>query len=155
MADDLLVDVSRLAARIQEPIETPEEIESAEELILSASDEARFYGLESWTAETAPPIVKNVVLGACQRAFQNPGNFESERADAVSFKYSEEGMGTVSFTPEEIKRIEHAAGKKRSFSSVPVARNDGWHARSSRLGRNTVWVPVDSYAPGAKPFPWE
>ncbi len=155
MVDDLLVTVARLASRIQEPIETPEDIRAAEELILSASDEARFYGSESWTAESVPPIVKNVVLGACQRAFQNPGHLESERADAVTLSRNDVGSMTVDFTPEEIRRVERAAGKKRGFTTLPVGRDDRYVPTSTRAKGSTVYVPVDSYAPGAKPFPWE
>lgn len=155
MTEDLLVTVARLASRIQEPIETPEDISAAEELILSASDEARFYGLATWTAETVPPVVKNVVLGACQRAFQNPGHLESERADAVTLTRNDVGDLTVDFTPEEIRKVERAAGKKRGFASMPVGLADRFVPTSERLGDRTVYVPVDSYAPGAKPFPWE
>lgn len=155
MNTNLLVEVARLAARIQEPIETPEDISSAEELILSASDEARYHGLATWTADTVPPIVKNVVLGACQRAFQNPGFLESERADAVNLTRSDIGMLTVDFTPEEVRKIEQAAGKRRGFSAVPIARADRYVPRSVGYHDNTVYVPIDSYAAGAKPFPWE
>ncbi|GAA1411916.1 hypothetical protein AUR04nite_00500 [Glutamicibacter uratoxydans] len=155
MINELLVEVARLAARVQEPIETPEDISAAEELILSASDEARFHGSDSWTADTVPPIVKNVILGACQRAFQNPGFLESERADAVNLKRSDEGMLTVDFTPEEVKRIEAAAGKRRGFGAMPVARADRFVPRSAGHCDKTVYVPIIAYAPGAKPFPWE
>jgi len=154
MADILLVGVARLAARIQEPIETPEDITSAEELILSASDEARYYGLDSWTEATVPPVVKNVILGACQRAFQNPGFLESERADSVTLTRSDIGQMTVDFTPAEVKKIEQAAGKRRGFQSVPSSLPERLVPSSSRLRPAIPTVPIDSYADGAKPFPW-
>lgn len=150
----LLVEVARLASRIQEPIETPEDIGFAEELILSASDEARYHGLDSWTPESVPPIVKNVILGACQRAFQNPGFLESERADAVTLTRSDIGQMTVDFTPAEVKKIEQAAGKRRGFQSVPSSLPERLVPTSTRLRPVIPTVPIDSYADGAKPFPW-
>lgn len=155
MADILLVGVARLAARIQEPIETPEDIGAAEELILSASDEARYHGLDSWTEATVPPVVKNVILGACQRAYQNPGLLESERADAVTLARSDLGQMTVDFTPAEVKRIELAAGKRRGFASVPSSLPERMIPTSMNIGSTTTWVPVAGYTQYAKPFPWE
>lgn len=154
MTDGLLVTVARLASRIQEPIETAEDIEAAEELILTASDEARYHGSASWDANNVPPIVKNVVLAACQRAFQNPGHLESERADAVTLSRNDVGSLTVDFTPEEVRRVERAAGKSRGIASVPVTRADRYVPRSLGGRGGVVYVPIDSYAPGAKPFPW-
>lgn len=151
----LLVEVARLASRIQEPIETPEDVAAAEELILSASDEARYYGLDSWLAETVPPTVKNVILGACQRAFQNPGLLETERADAVSLGRSDIGQMTVDFTRDEVKRIERAAGKRHGFRAQPVSAPDRIIPTSSGFQASTVYVNVVGYSDNAKPFPWE
>lgn len=153
MADlDLLAPVTRLAARIQEPIVEPEDIAAAEELLLSASDDARFHGRPSWVAGNCPPAVVNVVLAACQRAYQNPGLLGKERADAVNMERSTEGERTVAFTRDEIRRVRQAAGMSNGFTAIPASKPDRLVPTSFGRRGSTIYVPVDGG--NERPFPW-
>lgn len=132
-----LATVDRVAAKIGEPIETPEEIASANEMLESASDWVRFYaGQDTWTAETAPGIAITIAIAAAARGYLNPAGYDEERADASTFKRGDEGGWSIGAkpTPDEIAALRTFNTNSRGrITSVPMTNPERFRARSDRV----------------------
>ncbi|NUV86597.1 hypothetical protein G6W61_10295 [Streptomyces sp. KAI-26] len=113
-----------------------------------ASDLAATYGRD-WPEDTAPRLVKTLVLKSAARYMRNPNGYTQSRAGDETLAWSDIGRdgGTVYFSREEIRLLEELAGRKRGITSVAVF---AWGTKPG--GRSVAGrVPVD-YSP-ASPFP--
>ncbi|MGW3336205.1 hypothetical protein ACWDCL_01825 [Streptomyces sp. NPDC001009] len=112
-----------------------------------ASDLAAAYGRD-WPEDTAPRLVRTLVLKSAARYLRNPNGYTQSRAGDETLMWSDIGRdaGTVYYTREEIRLLEELAGRKRGISSAVVSAW-GSKARPSAGG----YVPVDYV--GGDPFP--
>lgn len=107
-----------------------------------ASEYARFHGRDSWVSEaTAPPLVRTLVLRACERHMKNLEGLIQSRAGDETVTYPDEDpeMGTVHFTEIEIKQLERLAGRGQKFFGTVVLSSWGTKISADRVGL----VPVD------------
>ncbi|AWY07576.1 head-to-tail adaptor [Streptomyces phage Yosif] len=112
-----------------------------------ASDLAAAYGRD-WAEESAPRLVRTLVLKSCSRYMNNPQGYTQSRAGDETLAWNDaqgENAGTVYFTDEEIKLLRNLAGKKPGFASVELT---AWRTKA-RPGADGS-VPVDY---GGEPFP--
>lgn len=123
-----------------------DELRIAAGALEDASDLARGYGRD-WDADSAPRLVRTLVLNACRRYMNNPNGYTQSRAGDETLGFNDaagENAGTVYFTADEQKLLKGLAGKASGLVSVPVT---AWGPqRNSSVG----WVPVQG---GGKPFP--
>lgn len=148
--EDLLATRERLASRLPEPIETPEEIALADEMLSDASADARLYGNQMWTAETVPSGVVNIVLRAAARGYMNPAGFSDEAADSTRFSRDSAYSQGAAFTQAEIQAVKRAA-KRHGVAYVQTTRPNAWRSRSDAKRDGTVYVPFEV---GGRPFPY-
>lgn len=123
-----------------------DELRIAAGALEDASDLARGYGRD-WNAETAPRLVRTLVLKACRRYMNNPNGYTQSRAGDETLGWNDaagQDAGTVYFTADEQKLLKGLAGKASGLTSVPVT------AWGPHRPRPIGWVPV---ADGGKPFP--
>ncbi|MFE0771972.1 hypothetical protein [Streptomyces sp. NPDC058861] len=113
-----------------------------------ASDLVATYGRD-WPEDTAPRLVKTLVLKSAARYMRNPNGYTQSRAGDETLAWSDIGRdaGTVYFSREEIRLLEELAGRKRGIYSAPVS---AWGTKLP-LRDAAGHVPVD-YA-GGDPFP--
>lgn len=86
------------------------------------SDDARYYGQDTWlTTETAPRVVCSLVLRAAARHMQNPNGYTQSRAGDETLTWRDNGpeAGSAHFTDREIKQLREMNGTS-SLVSVPV-----------------------------------
>lgn len=124
-----LAGITRLAARIGEPIETAEDIALAEEMLEAASAEVRFYGLDWLNEATAPAVAVNITLAAAARGFQNPAGYAKERSDAANLERSEAYARGVELTDSEQRRLKTFT-RRGSTRTVQTTNPDRFVARS-------------------------
>ena len=112
----------------------------AEAALEDASDLARAYGRTWWdetlSENTAPRLVRTLVLKACARYMKNYQGYTQSRAGDETVMWADaagENLGQVYFTRDEIKMVEGLAGKRTALISVPVI---AW--RSKPLDNGTV-----------------
>lgn len=151
--DDLLATMGRLAARLPEPIETPEEKGLALEMLSDATEEARTHGNPSWTRSSAPPGVINIVLKAAARGYMNPSGYTEEAADSARLKRGADYVRGAEFTDTEIRRIR-ALAEFRGVTYSTSTRNDSWRSRSDRAGDGTHYVPIADGHGNWRWMPW-
>lgn len=123
-----------------------DELRIAAGALEDASDLARGYGRD-WDADTAPRLVRTLVLKACRRYMNNPNGYTQSRAGDETLGWNDSGgenAGTVYFTADEQKLLKGLAGKASALTSVPVT---AWGPQRPKPGG---WVPVQD---GGKPFP--
>lgn len=111
-----------------------------------ASDMARAYGRD-WEPETAPRLIRTLVLKACTRYLKNIAGYTQSRAGDETVAWSDkagEDMGQVYFSRDEIKLIEGLAGRRTSLMSAPVI---AWR---TKIGADDGTRPVSG---GGKNFP--
>lgn len=131
-----LAGITRLAARVGEPIETAEDIALAEEMLEAASAEVRFYGLDWLDEASAPAVAVNITLAAAARGFQNPAGYAKERSDAANLERSDAYSQGVELTASEQARLKTFTrrGSTRTVQTTNpdrfVARNDVRHAHA-------------------------
>ncbi|WP_327431420.1 hypothetical protein [Streptomyces sp. NBC_01236] len=125
----------------------PDELRIAVSALEDASDLVATHGRD-WPEDTAPRLVKTLVLKSAARYLRNPNGYTQSRAGDETLAWSDIGRdaGTVYFTREEIRLLEELAGRKRGISSVVVS---AWGTKPRP--RDVGHVPVD-YSP-ASPFP--
>ncbi|MEU7400079.1 hypothetical protein [Streptomyces sp. NPDC044948] len=114
-----------------------------------ASDLAAHYGRD-WPEDTAPRMVRTLVLKACKRYMSNPDGFTQSRAGDETLGWNDaagENAGTVYFTGEEQKLLASLAGRN---SGLYISDVTAW--RSQRRPVSVGLVPVDF--PGGKEFPF-
>lgn len=153
---ELLADVSRVAAKIGEPIASAEEIALANEMLEAASNWVRYYaGQDAWTALDAPGIAVTITIAAAARGYLNPAGFDEERSDASTFKRGDEGgwSNGAKLTADEIAVLQtyNLKGKGR-LTSVPMTNSDRITPRSARRGAPDFVVGYQepfTYVPGS------
>lgn len=112
-----------------------------------ASDLAAHYGRD-WPEESAPRMVRTLVLKACKRYMSNPDGFTQSRAGDETLGWNDaagENAGTVYFTAEEQKLLTGLAGRNPGLYTASVT---AW--QSVRRPVTAGLVPVHD---GTKPFP--
>ncbi|WJN62634.1 head-tail joining protein 1 [Streptomyces phage phiScoe10] len=112
-----------------------------------ASDLAAHYG-RNWAEDTAPRLVRTLVLKAASRYMKNPDGYTQSRAGDETLAWNDkagENAGTVYFSDEEQKLLAALGGRKPGIVSVPIVAYNS-KIRRGDLGR----VPVDY---GGKTFP--
>lgn len=147
-----LATVERLAARVGEPIESPEEIALANEVLAEASALVRHYGRAWPDPDTAPAVATSITVAAAARGYLNPSGFQMERSDMATFNRLEEYASGCSLT-----RAEIAALKEYNFSggivSVGLSNPDRPAPMSGRRAMDLGWIQVNDGI-GDKSFPW-
>lgn len=113
-----LATVERLAARIGEPIESDEDLLLANSVLIEASTWVRSYGCDWWTAENAPAVAVSFTVSAAARGYQNPGGFDSERAEVVTLGRADDYAKGTELTAAEIDAIQRAAGKRKGVAKA-------------------------------------
>jgi hypothetical protein len=118
-----------------------------------ASDLARSYGRMTWTPESAPRLVKSMVISAVRRFMRNPEGYTQSRAGDETLGFVDLGhdAATIYFTPAEQKLLRGMAGVGGGIRSAGV-QAWGPHLRSQTA--DIVYVPVSGW-PGEKGFPYE
>ncbi|MFJ8583551.1 hypothetical protein ACIRD2_02685 [Streptomyces sp. NPDC093595] len=112
-----------------------------------ASDLAATYGRD-WPEDSAPRLVRTLVLKSAARYMRNPNGYTQSRAGDETLAWSDahgRDAGSVYFTREEIRLLENLAGNRAGLASVPVV------AWGSKARTGAGYVPVD-YSTAA-PFP--
>ena len=92
------------------------------------SNEARFYGSNTWTGPAvSPPFVRTLVLKAAARYLKNIEGYVQSRAGDESVQWSEipDIMGTASFTSDEQAKLSQIARP----SSLVVAQTYAYSNR--------------------------
>lgn len=124
-----------------------------------ASDLAAHYGRD-WPEDSAPRMVRTLVLKACKRYLSNPDGFTQSRAGDETLMWNDaagENAGTVYFTPDEQELLAGLAGRRKTIVSVGVT---AWESKIRRgrpfiAGRkgpyDTGWVPAEG---GGRPIPF-
>lgn len=131
-----LAGITRLAARVGEPIEAAEDIALAEEMLEAASAEVRFYGLDWPDEASAPAVAVNITLAAAARGFQNPAGFLKERSDMANLERGEAYAAGVELTPSEQAKL--SLFKRRNGGTtrtVQTSNPDRFIAASDHRGR--------------------
>lgn len=124
-----------------------------------ASDLARTYGRMAWEPETAPRMVKNIVISAVRRFMRNPDGYVVSRAGDETLQWGDRGedAGTIYFTQAEIKLLRGMAGAGGLYSAGISAW--GPHRRTPGLTYPKGYTPLDQTVPvagyeGEKAFPY-
>lgn len=143
--------VAQIAARIGEPITSPEDIQLAVAVLNEASEQIRHYAQQPyWTAETAPPVAVTITVAAAARGFLNPSGYDMERGDMVTFNRNKDYVSGANLTPQEITIIK-ALGRTGNVRSVGLASTARPVPRSTTCAEDRGYAPVDWG--GNKPFP--
>ncbi|GGN40175.1 hypothetical protein FHR83_007101 [Actinoplanes campanulatus] len=126
--------MEELVARLDWEMDEDEERIAASALE-DASDEARHHGRD-WDAETAPRLVKTLVLKAVIRYLRNPDGYVSSRAGDETLTWSDRGAtsGTLQFTRDEIALLKDLAGRRSGIISAQVSAWGTSLHRNRRLG---------------------
>lgn len=121
-----LVDTVEVQKRLRYPVSDQHFLGVIESVIDSASNRARHYGRATWNASVCPPVVKSIVLDACNRALALEDGIVTSRAGDETDMFSDmrERTGTVFFTDDEIKTIREAAGRSGNFGVVTTYRHN-------------------------------
>ncbi|MFD7750665.1 hypothetical protein [Streptomyces sp. NPDC059757] len=93
----------------------PDEQRIAAGALEDASDLAATYGRE-WAEDSAPRLVKTLVLKSAARYLRNPNGYTQSRAGDETLAWSDIGRdaGTVYFTREEIRLPGALAGHRET-----------------------------------------
>jgi hypothetical protein len=124
MADPYsLASVEEVQARLDWTLDDGER-QVADGAITDLSDDARFYGSNSWTEANCPRQVKNLVVRAAARFMRNPDGYVTSRAgdETVAWTDRKEDAGVATFTRQEQDQLAELAGNTRTgLTSVPMA----------------------------------
>lgn len=148
MADDDLATLDELKARLDWTLDSDEE-RIAQSALEDASILARVYsGLDLPDPQSAPRMIKTLVLRASARYMRNPDGYVTSRAGDETLAWNDdagENAGTVYFTDDEQDLLKEIGGRKGGLASVQIT------AWNSRISNRTGWVPS---ADGTRPFPF-
>ncbi len=146
-----LATLEDLRVRLEFEIDPGDHLESlAEASLVDASVLVRTYGVESWTAETAPPIAVMLTLKAAARFMNNPMMLDLARGADEQNTWGDTNSRGVYLAPDEIALLRDHRKQDRGFYSVPT-QLWGVAPPAPSTGHQ---VPVDSYGNGyAKWFP--
>jgi hypothetical protein len=151
---ETLATVDQVAARVGELITDSGDVLLAEACLEEASALVRFYGSTQWPdPTTAHPMAVTITIAAAARAYQNPGGFQTERADMVQLRRAAEFSVGAELTASEIA-VLRAIGGGGGIVSAPLSNPEQIVPRSAWHGwyGNRGYTPVD-YGDN-KPFPW-
>ncbi|MET9861965.1 hypothetical protein ABZY93_22110 [Streptomyces smyrnaeus] len=133
-----------------------DELRIAATALEDASDMAATYGRE-WAVDSAPRMVRTLVLKAASRYMRNPGGYTQSRAGDETLAWNDEAgenAGTVYFAREEQDLLAELAGRRPGLTSVPITAWGTNLRRPYRAGAKGPTgdgcVPVDY---GGDPFP--
>jgi hypothetical protein len=118
---DPFASLEELTARLDWTLDEGEE-RIAHSSLEDASELARAHGRD-WDADTAPRLVRTLVLKAAARYMKNYQGYITSRAGDETVGWSDkagEDMGTVYFSRDEIKMLQDLAGRRTALISVPV-----------------------------------
>jgi hypothetical protein len=151
---ETIATVSDLQARLDWTLEAGEQ-GVAQGALDDLSDDARYYGSQSWDSETAPRQVRSLVLRAAARYMRNPDGYVQSRAGDETLVWTDKGdhNGLATFTAEEKKILSSLAGKNDSgLYSVEIS---AWRTKPQPQGPGYVQVVPGSYgAAEPRPFPF-
>ncbi len=119
-----LATVQDLRHRVNEPIDTAEDIALAQTLLDLVSAEVRAIG-DPWPDPAlAPAVAKAVTIRAAARGFMNPDGTKMERADMLTLQWSEAFSQGEMLLPQEIRLIQSVSMNQGSdFVSIPLQRD--------------------------------
>lgn len=118
----------------------------AEATLEELSDDARFYGSDSWDSEdTAPRQVVSLVMRAAKRFLRNPDGYTQSRAGDETLAWTDLGhdAGSPTFNEREVKMLRALAGR----SALTTVEITAWNSR--RRPGAEGFVPVVN----GEPFP--
>lgn len=144
--------VSEVAARVGEPITSPEDVALASSMLKEASAYVRLYGLPWEDPEAAPDIARTIAVAAAARGYQNPSGLKMERGDAVSIDVDTDYRKGAALTAGEIAMLRMASSKVGKVSSVPLTNPDRFVATSDSpayIQGHPEYLYADAY-----PRPW-
>lgn len=113
--------VSELQGRLDFEL-SDAEVGVAAGALFDLSLDARAHGMQSWTPQTAPRMVKSLVLRAAARFMRNYEGYEQSRAgdETLVFKDTEADPGTAEFNSREIAQLRSLRGSV-GLATAPVA----------------------------------
>jgi hypothetical protein len=125
-----------------------DELRIAATALEDASDLAASHGRD-WPEDSAPRLVRTLVLRSATRYMRNPHGYTQSRAGDETLAWADQGQdaGTVYFTREEIRLLGELAGRKPGLSSAVVS---AWNSKPRSV--TAGMVPVDHH--GGAPFPF-
>lgn len=132
--------VEELELRLADMELTDADRSVAQGVLEDASNLARHYGT-SWPADTAPPLVKSIVLSAAMRHMRLIEGVITSRAgdETLTWTDLQEQTGTVFLDHEQKAMLAELAGKRRTgLHSAPI---NAWTA-TPREGEFDGWVPT-------------
>lgn len=126
----------------------------AENALIDASNQARFYG-QDWPVYAVPPLVKTIVLNACARYMKLIEGVTSSRAGDETLTWTDlrEKTGTVFLDDSQQTQLKMLAGKTPVYHSVPVSAWGGpLHPRRGAWtdAQGVGYAPIEGRT---KPFP--
>lgn len=149
-----LATVEELQARLDWVLDAGEQ-GVAQGALDDLSDDARYYGIESWNSDTAPRQAKSLVLRAAARYMRNPDGYTQSRAGDETLAWADQGerAGTAGFTLIEQKMLTNISG--RSTSGLHVVPLVAWGTSDTREGPGYIRPVAGSYgAATPRPFPF-
>jgi hypothetical protein len=148
-----LATVEQVAARTAEPIESQDELDLADAMLLEASAWVRHHGGRLWpTMADAPEVAVAITAAAASRGYMNPSGFESERSDMSTFNYNPQYAAGTQLSKSEIQMLK-PFNRRTGLISVGLSNSDRPAPRSSR---RSGFYADRGYAPsadGTKPIP--
>ena len=117
---DLLASVDDLVARLDWELDEAE-LRIATAAIEDLSDDARHYGVATWTTGTVPRSVRTIILRAAVRYMRNPdGYIQSRAGDEIVGWAPRNTAGAAEFTPEEKAEIKDMARRGSPMRVVGI-----------------------------------
>ncbi|UZJ23711.1 hypothetical protein RHODO2019_10875 [Rhodococcus antarcticus] len=144
---DPLASLDELTARLDWKLDE-DEIAAAPGYLEEASDLARMYGSPWPDPDTAPRLVKSLVIASVRRFMRNPEGYTQSRAGDETLAWSDLGheAGSIYFNEREIKLLKGLSNR----STITTAPTVAWGP--VKRGNQNLYVPV-SYV-GGKSFPF-
>jgi len=147
---DPLASLEDLKARLEFELEDEHLILMANGALEDASILVREYGVQSWTADTAPPIAVMLTLKAAARFMNNPSLLDTARGADETNMWGEVNAKGVHLEPDEIALLREHRKIDRGLVSVPTQL---WGAAPPRYRGPHGQVPVDYGQGNGKYFP--
>lgn len=144
----------KLAARIGEAIDTPEDIALAEASLDEAWAWVASYGQDNWSSAnpSTPAIARTVALAAAARCFQNPAGYVLESGDKASLQRSEDFARGAEPTLQEIAALKRAANSSHStITSLRIQNNEQFRPRKISGNPAVQWYQMGVGDPDHRP----
>lgn len=149
-----LASLDDLKARLEFDLDDAKMEGLANAALVDASVLVREYGVDSWTATTAPPIAVMLTLKAAARFMNNPMSLETARGADETNMWGESNSKGVYLEPSEIELLREHRKTNKGLTSVSTTL---W-GRLPVPGQGVPYVlnqsPVSGYGSGlGKLFP--